>query len=123
MRARDINVTCASALQGYVDYKEGERPSEQSLVSARNPREIHVHVTRYPLAELPEGEPAMAAWVQDRFREKEQRLQRFYEGDSSSAKFASKNSFAFEEKGACATDANLPKVRCTFRPIDCTDAT
>ncbi|HSM52509.1 MAG TPA: 1-acyl-sn-glycerol-3-phosphate acyltransferase [Thermoanaerobaculia bacterium] len=45
-------------------------------------REVHLHVRRYPLAELPASPEALAAWLEERFREKDERLERFYAGGS-----------------------------------------
>ncbi|MCZ7650426.1 MAG: lysophospholipid acyltransferase family protein [Thermoanaerobaculia bacterium] len=45
-------------------------------------REVHLHVRRYPLAELPTSPEALAAWLEERFREKDERLERFYGGGS-----------------------------------------
>lgn len=45
-------------------------------------REVHLHVRRYPLAELPASPEALAAWLEERFREKDERLERFYASGS-----------------------------------------
>jgi len=45
-------------------------------------REVHLDVRRYPLAELPAAPEALAAWLAERFREKDARLERFYAGGS-----------------------------------------
>ena len=41
-------------------------------------REVHIDVRRYALAELPTAPEALAAWLQERFVEKDARLARFY---------------------------------------------
>jgi len=43
-------------------------------------REVHVHVRRYALDELPQAPDELAAWLQQRFTEKDERLARFYAG-------------------------------------------
>lgn len=43
-------------------------------------REVHVHVRRYALDELPTAPDELAAWLRDRFVEKDERLARFYAG-------------------------------------------
>lgn len=45
-------------------------------------REVHLHVRRYALAELPAAPEALAAWLRDRFEEKDARLDRFYAAGS-----------------------------------------
>jgi len=45
-------------------------------------REVHLHVRRYPLTELPASPEALAAWLEERFREKDERLERFYASGS-----------------------------------------
>ena len=41
-------------------------------------REVHLDVRRYAVADLPAAPEALAAWLQERFREKDARLERFY---------------------------------------------
>lgn len=41
-------------------------------------REVHVDVRRYALADLPQAPEELAAWLQRRFEEKDDRLARFY---------------------------------------------
>ncbi|MCU0305771.1 MAG: lysophospholipid acyltransferase family protein [Thermoanaerobaculales bacterium] len=41
-------------------------------------KEIHVHVRRFPVDELPELEAELAQWLRDRFYEKDALLERFY---------------------------------------------
>ncbi len=40
--------------------------------------EVHVHVRRFPVASLPEDAEALAAWVMDRYVEKDRLLDAFY---------------------------------------------
>ena len=63
---------------GYLDFAQGERPSEASLVKGRLPRECHVHLTRHALDSVPAESEAARRWVEQRFAEKEKRLHRFY---------------------------------------------
>lgn len=39
---------------------------------------VHVRARRYPVAELPDGEEALTAWLVDRFAEKDRALDRLY---------------------------------------------
>jgi 1-acyl-sn-glycerol-3-phosphate acyltransferase len=41
-------------------------------------RQAHLHVRRYPIDSLPMEDEALAAWLQDRYREKDELLDRFY---------------------------------------------
>ena len=41
-------------------------------------REVHLHVRRFAVAELPTGPEALADWLRRRFEEKDARLDRFY---------------------------------------------
>lgn len=43
-------------------------------------REVHIDVRRHALADLPTAPEALAAWLQQRFVEKDERLERFYSG-------------------------------------------
>lgn len=49
--------------------------------SGKYPQEIHVHVQRYELSELPEDDASLGHWIKARYSEKEQRLANFYERD------------------------------------------
>ncbi len=42
-------------------------------------RVAHLHVRRFPAADLPEGPEALAKWLMDRFEEKDALLERFYQ--------------------------------------------
>lgn len=65
----------------YHDYAEGERPSEASLLAGRLPREVHLHVERLALADLPNTPAGLEQWLKGRFAAKEEALARFYTGD------------------------------------------
>lgn len=41
-------------------------------------RRIHVHVRRFPVGELPESADELRQWLQDRWQEKDELLERFY---------------------------------------------
>jgi 1-acyl-sn-glycerol-3-phosphate acyltransferase len=41
--------------------------------------EAHLHTRRYPIADLPEGEEQLGAWLMQRFQEKDRLLAGFYE--------------------------------------------
>lgn len=45
-------------------------------------REVHLHVRRYAVDELPAAPDALADWLRDRFVEKDERLDRFYAAGS-----------------------------------------
>ena len=65
---------------GYADHARGERPSEWSLLAWRAPREVHVHVERKRLAELPShSERAVSGWLRPLWARKEALLARFAE--------------------------------------------
>ncbi|GLE04984.1 hypothetical protein PINS_up013968 [Pythium insidiosum] len=65
----------------FVDHVQGERPSEQALLSGRMPRAIHFHVERLDIATLPQEKEELAAWLEERFKQKEAWLKAFYEQD------------------------------------------
>lgn len=45
-------------------------------------REVHLHCRRFAVAELPSAPGALAHWLQERFEEKDERLERFYAAGS-----------------------------------------
>lgn len=45
-------------------------------------REVHLHVRRHAVEELPAAPEALAAWLHQRFEEKDDRLERFYAAGS-----------------------------------------
>ncbi len=59
-----------------VGYEEGV-PTLWQLALGRV-RRIHLHVRRFPMGELPRGAEELAAWLLERFREKDDLLDRFY---------------------------------------------
>jgi lysocardiolipin and lysophospholipid acyltransferase len=66
----------------YKDYHQGKRTSEASLLNGEFPREIHLNVKRYTKSELPSSEKDIKKWLTDKFLEKEEILQNFYENNS-----------------------------------------
>lgn len=74
----------AEALRGHVaavydltvGYEEGV-PTLWQLALGQV-RRIHLHVRRFPMGELPTGADALSTWLLDRFREKDELLDRFY---------------------------------------------
>ncbi|KAJ2779245.1 hypothetical protein H4R18_004120 [Coemansia javaensis] len=68
---------------GYEGLRSGDIPEDEyGLVSMYGkrvyPREIHIHVKRYAVADIPEDEDGFAAWMHRAFVEKDERLARFY---------------------------------------------
>ncbi|MBN3326331.1 LCLT1 acyltransferase, partial [Atractosteus spatula] len=63
-----------------VAYPQNVPQTERHLLAGMFPREIHFHVSRYPVSTLPTGAPQLQAWCQERWGEKERRLQDFYTG-------------------------------------------
>lgn len=77
---------------GYTMSKPGERPSEASLLNGQQAKKVHVLINRYKTADClgdetatdtpkqpiaPMEESQLAAWIHERFAEKEQLLSRF----------------------------------------------
>lgn len=48
------------------------------VVEGRIPREVHYHIVRYDIADLPTTNEGLEQWLRDRWREKEERLRLFY---------------------------------------------
>ncbi|XP_060042799.1 lysocardiolipin acyltransferase 1 isoform X2 [Erinaceus europaeus] len=64
-----------------VAYPHNIPQTEKHLLRGDFPQEIHFHVHRYPVQALPQGREELALWCQQRWEEKEARLQAFYQGD------------------------------------------
>jgi len=47
------------------------------------PKQIHYHITRYPIKDLPSDEKELATWLETRWNEKEKNLRKFYEETKS----------------------------------------
>ncbi|XP_026278500.1 lysocardiolipin acyltransferase 1-like [Frankliniella occidentalis] len=61
-----------------VGYPKTLVQSEVDLFRGHIPEEIHFHFKRYNVADIPETENDLKAWLEQRWREKEQQLQQFY---------------------------------------------
>jgi 1-acyl-sn-glycerol-3-phosphate acyltransferase len=78
-------VASVQGLRGHVEaiydvtigYEQGV-PTLWQYIKGYAPR-AHLHVRRYPLDDLPDGEDDLSAWLLDRFREKDALLEHFYE--------------------------------------------
>ncbi|KAJ2158447.1 hypothetical protein GGF46_003764 [Coemansia sp. RSA 552] len=69
---------------GYEGLKAGDIPeNEYGLVSMYGkrvyPREIHVHIKRYPVSDIPQDEEGFASWMHSVFVEKDKRMAKFYQ--------------------------------------------
>ncbi|HNS98493.1 MAG TPA: lysophospholipid acyltransferase family protein [Polyangiaceae bacterium] len=56
-------------------------PSLWQYIQGFSPR-AHLHVRRFPMADLPHDPEALAAWLHARFREKDELLSRYYQSGS-----------------------------------------
>ncbi|KAG1698219.1 hypothetical protein DVH05_015210 [Phytophthora capsici] len=70
----------------YPELMDGVRPSPVRFVRGQFPTEVHMHVKRYHRSTLSKHKDHMDQWLKDRFAEKEERLQRFYETGSFQGK-------------------------------------
>lgn len=61
-----------------VGYPKTLVQSEVDLFRGHIPEEIHFHFKRYNVADIPETENDLKAWLEQRWKEKEQQLQQFY---------------------------------------------
>ncbi|KAJ2722011.1 hypothetical protein GGI07_003601 [Coemansia sp. Benny D115] len=69
---------------GYEGLKKGDIPEDEyGLVSMYGkcvyPREVHIHVKRYAVEDIPVDEDAFSEWMHRIFVEKDKRMARFYE--------------------------------------------
>jgi len=64
---------------------DGPTPSLFDFVGG-SCRRFHLHVNRYPAAELPRGQDQLASWLRQRFRDKDARLARFKQTGSLTEK-------------------------------------
>lgn len=78
----DQNTVIHDVTIAYKDYHQGKRTSELSLLNGDFPREIHLNVKRYTKSELPSSEKEIKKWLTDKFLEKEETLQNFYDNNS-----------------------------------------
>ncbi|KAM9062586.1 lysocardiolipin acyltransferase 1 isoform X1 [Sarcophilus harrisii] len=63
-----------------VAYPHNIPQTEKHLINGNFPKEIHFHISRYPLETLPESKEELQVWCHKRWQEKEERLRMFYEG-------------------------------------------
>lgn len=52
--------------------------TEKHVLNAQFPQEIHFHVTRYDITEVPQTDEALGSWLEQRWEDKERRLKQFY---------------------------------------------
>ncbi|XP_075451558.1 lysocardiolipin acyltransferase 1 isoform X2 [Ascaphus truei] len=64
-----------------VAYPHNIPQTEKHLLNGNFPKEIHFHVRRYPVSSLPASKDELQLWCQQRWKEKEDRLRAFYEGE------------------------------------------
>ncbi|KAJ2711377.1 hypothetical protein H4R19_003278 [Coemansia spiralis] len=69
---------------GYEGLKSGDIPEDEyGLVSMYGkrvyPREIHIHIKRHAVADIPDDEDGFAKWMHRVFAEKDERMAKFYE--------------------------------------------
>jgi Acyltransferase C-terminus len=68
---------------GYSGLKTGDIPEDVYTLRGifflkRYPKEIHVHLRRFLISDIPTAEEANAAWLRDRWTEKDELLAEFY---------------------------------------------
>ncbi|CEG48609.1 lysocardiolipin acyltransferase [Plasmopara halstedii] len=63
----------------YPELMKGIRPSPKRIIRGQFSPEVHINVKRYHQSLLLKHKDQMGRWLKDRFAEKEQRLQSFYE--------------------------------------------
>jgi lysocardiolipin and lysophospholipid acyltransferase len=72
-----------SGLDSIVDitiaYPDVLPKTEIDFIKGRIPREIHYYIEHHSLKNLPDNEEGLAQWLQERWKEKEERLKYFYE--------------------------------------------
>ncbi|XP_044145380.1 lysocardiolipin acyltransferase 1 isoform X1 [Bufo gargarizans] len=64
-----------------VAYPHNIPQTEKHILNGNFPKEIHFHVCRYPVSSLPASKEDLQLWCQERWKEKEERLRTFYEGE------------------------------------------
>lgn len=100
--------TCLTTLQGaeapvhditiaYKDFKNGQRPTEKSILWGEFPKEIHLCVKRLKPDSIPTDKPMLDRWLRGSFAKKEKLLRSFY------------------ENGSCAISADVPPANSAER--------
>lgn len=69
---------------GYEGLKSGDIPEDEyGLISMYGkgvyPREVHIHVKRYAVADIPDDEEGFSKWMYQVYVEKDKRMAKFYE--------------------------------------------
>ncbi|SAM01144.1 hypothetical protein [Absidia glauca] len=69
---------------GYPGIEPGQIPEDtlrlKQIFTGRGPQQIHVHIRRYHISELPLDDDAQfSQWIMDRWVEKDKRMEQFYE--------------------------------------------
>uniref|UniRef100_F6QAZ7 Lysocardiolipin acyltransferase 1 n=1 Tax=Xenopus tropicalis TaxID=8364 RepID=F6QAZ7_XENTR len=64
-----------------VAYPHNIPQTEKHILNGNFPKEIHFHVCRYPVSSLPVSKEELQLWCQQRWKEKEDRLRAFYQGE------------------------------------------
>ncbi|CAM9576845.1 unnamed protein product [Ectocarpus fasciculatus] len=67
----------------YHNYKDGGPPSENTMLAGCFPPEVHMHVTRFGVEDLPTDDEGLQQWCREAFTEKEERLREFHQGPRS----------------------------------------
>lgn len=63
----------------YPELADGILPSPLRCIRGQYPKEVHIHMKRYPKASFAASRGDMGQWLNDRFAEKEALLKSFYE--------------------------------------------
>ena len=85
-----------------VAYQEDRCYAEKDLVLGNFPKEIHLHIQKYDMADIPTESEDVGRWCVQRWAEKEERLKNFHTG--------SKSFVEGDEKGKLAADCSLYKT-------------
>ena len=72
-----------------VGYPGSVCQSEFDMLAGNFPKEVHFHIKRYPIEELPKSSEELEKWCAQRWAEKEETLETFYKRDN----------FEFKAKG------------------------
>ncbi|KAI8329763.1 hypothetical protein BC941DRAFT_457151 [Chlamydoabsidia padenii] len=69
---------------GYPGIQAGQIPEDtirlKHIFTGRGPQQIHIHIRRYRISELPlHDDAAFTQWIMDRWVEKDKRMEEFYE--------------------------------------------
>jgi lysocardiolipin and lysophospholipid acyltransferase len=62
-----------------VGYLDGPVVSKLGIIKGQPPREVHIHIRRYPIAQVPTEAADIEKWCEQMWSEKEPMLERFYE--------------------------------------------